>query len=81
MQVNEEHALDVGALVEVRSYDKQHVGGWLKARILQVQQLPPIPSLACSRLTRSCAKIVYAALCSGTPYHASVTWCFAGVSG
>ncbi|CAL8464664.1 g4199 [Coccomyxa elongata] len=38
VQVNKEHALDVGASVEVRCYDKQHVGGWLKARILQVCQ-------------------------------------------
>ena len=35
-QVNEEHALDVGASVEVRCHDKQHTGGWVKARILQV---------------------------------------------
>jgi hypothetical protein len=39
-QVNKEHALDVGASVEVRSHDKQHTGGWLKARILQVGLLP-----------------------------------------
>ncbi|EIE19065.1 hypothetical protein COCSUDRAFT_48997 [Coccomyxa subellipsoidea C-169] len=36
VQVNKELALDVGAAVEVRSHDKQHTGGWLQARILQV---------------------------------------------
>lgn len=36
LQVNKEHLLDVGAMVEVRCHDRQFTGGWFRARILQV---------------------------------------------
>jgi hypothetical protein len=37
MQAKREHGLEVGSEVEVRAHDRHYVGGWFRARILQVQ--------------------------------------------
>lgn len=36
MQANFEHALKAGSEAEVRAHDRHYMGGWFRARILEV---------------------------------------------